>query len=258
MTLSKLLVIGLSSHAAALVLPSATSLATPTLRANVVVMQETGAPQQNFDNGMDGWKPPSGGSGAHTLGGEYTPTDTPDFLPEEGSELDKLAKGIAYTDGIKGSQVDPDRKKSTGPELAGALDSDPDIYMPDVEEIESDASQFVLPEPKWNVNKMEVSATDDEFEISCGATDTKSLVVEVKPVCMTFENFFCGFTPDSHPAFSVTPSTGTLERRNGPPTGLTVTCNPQGASGELVGHLCVILPDEKDFSTFYKITCRSQ
>ena len=73
-----------------------------------------------------------------------------------------------------------------------------------------------------------------------------------------FEDFFCGFTKDSHPSFSVTPTTGTLERRGGPTTRLTVTCKPKGASGELVGYLCVIMPDEKDFSTFYKITCMSR
>jgi hypothetical protein len=56
----------------------------------------------------------------------------------------------------------------------------------------------------------------------------------------------------------VTPTTGTLERRGGPTTRLTVTCKPKGASGELVGYLCVIMPDEKDFSTFYKITCMSR
>ena len=36
-------------------------------------------------------------------------------------------------------------------------------------------------------------------------TDDKDLVIDVKPVCMTFEDFYCGFTADSHPAFSVSP-----------------------------------------------------
>ena len=36
-------------------------------------------------------------------------------------------------------QVDPNRKQSSGPELAGALDSDPDIYVPEIEEIVADA-----------------------------------------------------------------------------------------------------------------------
>eukprot|EP00322_Chrysochromulina_rotalis_P012281 CAMPEP_0115859078 /NCGR_PEP_ID=MMETSP0287-20121206/16428_1 /TAXON_ID=412157 /ORGANISM="Chrysochromulina rotalis, Strain UIO044" /LENGTH=253 /DNA_ID=CAMNT_0003313363 /DNA_START=32 /DNA_END=793 /DNA_ORIENTATION=+ len=253
--MSKLLVVGLSSQVAnALVLPTASIHTNALTRAGALSMQE----KQNFDNDMAGWKPPSGGGGAHTLGGEYSATDTPDFLPEEGSELDKMSKGISYTDGIMGSQVDPNKPKSTGPELAGALDSDPDIYTPEKLEVQADSSQFVLPEPSWNVNKMEVSATDYDLEMFCSSTEEGKLKVEVNPVCMTFEDYYCGFTPDSHPSFSVTPDKGTLERRNGPPTELTVTCNPKGAAGELVGYLCVILPDEKDFSTYYKITCASR
>ena len=45
---------------------------------------------------------------------------------------------------------------------------------------------------------------------------------------MTYEPFFCGFTPDSHPAFSVSPASGKMERRNGDPTTVIVTCNPDG------------------------------
>ena len=75
---------------------------------------------------------------------------------------------------------------------------------------------------------------------------------------MTFEDFYCGFTPDSHPAFSCNPTSGKTERRNGPPTSITVTVDPKGASGELIGYLCFILPEEKDFSTYFKITCASR
>eukprot|EP00966_Prymnesium_polylepis_P114053 2635813-Prymnesium_polylepis.1 len=50
---------------------------------------------------------------------------------------------------------------------------------------------------------------------------------------MTYEKFYCGFTSDSHPSFSCSPDQGKMENRNGPPTQITVTCNPQGKSGEL-------------------------
>ena len=120
-------------------------------------------------------------------------------------------------------EADPNRKKSTGPELAGALDSDPDIYVPETLEVEADESDFVLPEPSWKVSKMEVSATDAEFEMFTASTDDKELVIEVDPVCMTFEDYYCGFTADSHPAFSIVgPSKGKMERRNGAPTAVTV------------------------------------
>ena len=49
-----------------------------------------------------------------------------------------------------------------------------------------------------------------------------------------------------------------MERRNGPPTEIKVTVDPCGATGDLVGYLCFILPEEKDFSTYYKITCESR
>ena len=79
------------------------------------------------------------------------------------------------------AEADPNRKKSTGPELAGALDSDPDIYVPETLEVEADESDFVLPEPSWKVSKMEVSATDADFEMFTASTDDKELVIEVEP-----------------------------------------------------------------------------
>ena len=115
--------------------------------------------------------------------------------------------------------MDPNRKKSTGPELAGALDSDPDIYVPEIAEVVANAGDFVLPEPEFRITKMEVSATHEDFEMTCASTDDAELIIEVKPVCMTFEDYYCGFTADSHQAFSIVgPSKGTMERRNGPHT----------------------------------------
>ena len=74
----------------------------------VVSMSEaTRDPSPSFDNDMSGWKPPSGGGDSHACGGEYTPTDTPDFLPEEGSEQAAKAAGISYMDGIQGSRTLP-------------------------------------------------------------------------------------------------------------------------------------------------------
>ena len=91
------------------------------------------------------------------------------------------------------------------------------------------------------------------FSIGKGA---KSLSIDVAPVAMAFEDFYCGFTADSHPSFRVTQNSfGKMSRRNGAPTRVEVTVDPNGIKGELVGHLCFIQPEEKGFSTFYKITC---
>ena len=130
---------------------------------------------------------------------------------------------------------------------AGALEVNPDIYVPEAEEIVADESEFHLPAS---------GMTDLDFEMKFAHTSVGELKIDVRPVAMTFEEFYVGFTPDSHPAFSVTPTEGRMERRNGPPTELTVTCNPEGKTGELEAHLCFILPEEKAFSTFYKITAK--
>jgi hypothetical protein len=43
--------------------------------------------------------------------------------------------------------------------------------------------------------------------LSCS---TKTLDIKVTPVMMTYEEFYCGFTTDSHPSFSVSPGTPAL------------------------------------------------
>ena len=99
-SLSKLLVGSLAAQASGLVLP-ATIHSQVAARAGTLTMQDN----IKFDNDMSGWKPNNpGAGGGHTLGGEYEATDTPDFAPEAGSEQEKMAAGISYTDGIMGSR----------------------------------------------------------------------------------------------------------------------------------------------------------
>jgi hypothetical protein len=215
-------------------------------RAGAVIMQN-----QNYDNDMSGWKPPGGGGGGDFHGGDgFSSTDTPDFLPEKGSEAAKAYEAISFTDGMQGSQADPNRKKSTGPELAGALDSDPDIYEAEMEDLDAtrDGIEFVLPSS---------GMTDMDFDMRCdSAGKCKDITIDVRPVAMTYEDFYVGFTAESHPAFRVTPINGKMEKRKGPPTQITVSCSPPpGLAEPIVGYLCFILPEEKAFSTYYKITC---
>ena len=58
----------------------------------------------------------------------------------------------------------------------------------------------VLKAPEWNVAKMAVSATDEDFEISCSSMDDAELTIDVDPMMNTFEDYFFGLTADSHPA----------------------------------------------------------
>jgi len=192
-------------------------------------------------------------------------SDVPDFLPEEGSEYEKYAK-IRFDDGIRGSQHDGEEvaelEKLHNPEMQ--ISADPQlIFMPEGEECDAEclleefgARDFVLPEASWNANTMSETQFDAELNMFTIRGEGAPLAIEVQPVAMAFEDFYCGFTVDSHPAFKVTENSfGKMERRKGAPTTVEVTCDPQGEKGMLVGYLCFILPEEKDFSTFYKITC---
>lgn len=89
------------------------------------------------------------------------------------------------------------------------------------------------------------SVPDGEIEFNVPSTsDGTAMDIEVKPVCMTFEDYYAGFSADSFPGFSVSPATGRMDRRGGEPTLLTIKVVPQGASGDLVGNLVVNLPED--------------
>lgn len=81
--------------------------------------------------------------------------------------------------------------------------------------------------------------------------------VDVKPVCMTFEDFYAAFSPDSNAAFSVTPATGRMDRRNGELTNLKLVIQPRGQSGVLEGNLVINLPEDNS-KICYKIIANSQ
>ncbi len=144
-----------------------------------------------------------------------------------------------------------DKDRNSDPGVAGAMDVDPDIFVPDEENLEASKRGVVFELPKSGM-------TDLDFDMFTDGDKAKSIEIDVRPVAMAYEEFYCGFTADSHPAFSCTPISGKMERRNGPPTTVTVTCEPRGQRGELKAWLCFILPDEKMFSTFYQITCQAR
>jgi hypothetical protein len=77
--------------------------------------------------------------------------------------------------------------------------------------------------------------------------------IEVKPVCMTFEDYYAAFSKESHPSFSVAPATGRMDRRGGESTMLTITCDPKGQSGTLTGDLVINLPEDNS-KICYKVT----
>ena len=124
------------------------------------------------------------------------------------------------------------------------------------------AAKLVLKDPEWNLDKMEMSATDKDFEIACNSMDDAEIVIDVPPMMNTFEDYFFGLTADSHSSFSIStdessPLEGRMQRRGGEPTVVKIKCEPNGASGTFEAHLCFILENEPGFSKFYKISCTS-
>ena len=78
-----------------------------------------------------------------------------------------------------------------------------------------------------------------------------------------YEDYFFGLTADSDAKFKIvqgasSPLEGTMDRRGGEPTTITIKCDPNGSSGEFIANLAFILPEEKDFSKFYQIKCTSR
>ena len=82
------------------------------------------------------------------------------------------------------------------------------------------------------------------------------MTIAVKPVCMTFEDYYAAFSADSHPSLSVQPAVGRMDRRGGEPTMLDIICTPNGAGGDLTGDLVINLPEDNS-KICYKITAKS-
>lgn len=98
------------------------------------------------------------------------------------------------------------------------------------------------------------SVPDGEFLMQVAASSNgQDLNIDVAPVCMTFEDFFAAFSPDSHRSFSVQPVTGRMDRRGGEKSRLTIRCEPNGQAGTFVGNLVINLPEDNS-KICYKIT----
>lgn len=186
----------------------------------------------NVELGGNSWKPDSEKMGS---------TDVGDYFPE-GYNPD-----IAFTDGMGGSQAT--MGGHDGPQLPGMENLGADAVMMGGIEAASDvpAGTEFIPS----------SVPDGELTMNVAANSGGSdITLEVAPVCMTFEDFYAGFSKESHPSFSVTPTTGRMDRRGGEISEFTVTCTPQGQAGTFTGDLVIILPEDNS-KICYKITATS-
>ena len=161
-----------------------------------------------------------------------TPQDTGDYFPE-GYDPDE----IAFTSGMGGSQASMGQGRG-GPQLPGMENLGADaVVTGGIEQAEDipDDMTFELDQfPPPTEVEMQVAASSSGSEIS----------LSVAPTCMTFEDYFAGFTADSHPSFSVAPAVGRMDRRGGETTELTVTCNPNGQAGNFEAGLVINLPED--------------
>ncbi len=129
--------------------------------------------------------------------------------------------------------------------------------------------QLVLPEASWKVAKMAVSQTDEDLVMVCPPGEEAQLVIDVKPMFITKTEYFYGFTSDSDAKISIDRKLSSHIEGEMPAKGhqgqvddeddlkIHLKFTPESATGEFVAHLCVMLPSEKAFSKFYKITGKS-
>lgn len=187
----------------------------------------------NFDLSGNSWQPDSEKMGS---------TDTGDYFPDD------YNPDVGFSDGMMGSQVTLGGN-SDGPQLPGMENLGEDAVMMGGIETASDipAGMEFIPS----------SVPDGEFQMNVAASSSgQELNIEVNPVCMTFEDFYAAFSADSHPSFSVTPSTGRMDRRGGEPSYLTIRCDPAGQAGNFVGNLVINLPEDNS-KICYKVTATS-
>jgi len=123
---------------------------------------------------------------------------------------------------------------------------------------------LVLPEESFSITKMEMSQTDEDFEMACAPGGEAEMVIEIEPMFLTKTEYFYGFTADSDPKISIDrevsshiegemAAKGHKEQDEEETTKIKLKFNPDSA-GESVAYLCFMFPTEKMFSKFYKIT----
>jgi hypothetical protein len=209
----------------------------------------------SMGSGMDmtgnSWKPDSAKMGS---------TDTGDYFPE-GYDINSE---IAFTEGMGGSQALLNGG-NRGVEMPGLDFGDSGYTVGGIEaasEIPA-GMQFIpssVPDGELTMDVASSSTGKSECTSSLDITRLSNYTclshsfnpfflhpavpLGVAPVCMTFEDYFAAFSPDSHPSFSVSPVTGRMDRRGGEKTVLSVTCNPNGQAGEFVGNLVINLPED--------------
>jgi len=181
--------------------------------------------------GGNSWKPDS-----ETMGS----TDTGDYFPEgyDGNDQE-------FTEGMMGSQAG--KGERSGPQLPGMENLGADAFVTG-----GIATPDGIPD---DMEFVPSSVPDGEIvmQVSSNSGGGSDELVLIKPVCMTFEDYYAHFSADSHPSFSVSPPTGRMDRRGGEMTELMLNCDPKGHAGTFTADLVINLPEDNS-KICYKIT----
>jgi hypothetical protein len=186
-----------------------------------------------FDLSGNSWKPDSEKMGSTDVG-DYFPDD---YDPE-----------VAFSEGMMGSQAMLGGNRD-GPELPGLKNLGADAVVRGGIEMASEipAGMEFIPS----------SVPDGTYSFNVASSSSGgTLIIDVKPVCMTFEDYYAAFSPNSHPSLSVSPVTGRMDRRGGETTPLEIKCDPNGQAGVFTGDLVINLPEDNSKICF-KITANS-
>lgn len=163
-------------------------------------------------------------------------TDVGDYFPDDYDQNE-----IDFTSGMMGSQAGLNQK--TGPQLPGMENLGADAIMMGGIEVSDDipAGMEFIPSsvPDGTVS----------FQVAASGSAHEEVLV-IKPMCMTFEDYFAAFAPGSDPSLSVSPATGRMDRRGGEVTELVIRCNPRGKAGKITGSLVVNLPEDNSKLTY--------
>jgi len=192
----------------------------PTVAVNV----------DGLDLSGNAWKPESEKMGS---------TDTGDYFPEG------YSPDVGFTDGMQGSTSN----RNDGPELPGLENLGEDAVMMGGIEENTDipaGMEFIAS-----------SVPDGDLSYSVASTSSgTSVELEIKPMCMGFEDFYASFTSDSHASLSVSPPAGRMDRRGGESTFMNIACTPNGRAGVFSGDLVIVLPEDNS-KLSYKVTFNS-
>ena len=213
--------------------PAATPASASYIPASHVTREADGS-TSGMDLTGNTWKPDSEKRGS---------TDTGDYFPEGYDP----SQEVAFSVGMEGSQGFGQGDR--GPQLPGMENLGEDaLLMGGIEENSEipDGMEFTMSSVPDGQVSMQVGSTSKGAEIT----------IQVKPVCMGYEDYFAAFTADSHPSFSVSPCAGRMDRRGGETTDLTIKCVPAGQSGDLVGNLVINLPEDNS-KICYVVTAQS-